>query len=91
MQIELFVGPESAQDGIGNVKARAGRQGDLIVSELHGRYYEQAFRGNMYVLASRRLSLVWRFLTLLAPASTPWLINSLRLNSLSVLPVLSVS
>lgn len=32
---------------------RAGQQGDLIVSELHARYYEQALRGNMYVLASQ--------------------------------------
>lgn len=28
--------------------ARGGKQGDLIVSELHGRYYEQAYRGNMF-------------------------------------------
>jgi hypothetical protein len=30
------------------VSARGGRQGDLMVSELHGRYYEQTFRGNMF-------------------------------------------
>lgn len=53
MQLELFVGGQQVADGIGNVKARGGRQGDAIVSQLHGPYYEQAFRGNMYVLASQ--------------------------------------
>lgn len=28
--------------------ARGGKQGDAIVSELHGRYYEQTYRGNMF-------------------------------------------
>lgn len=33
----------------GNIAtARMGRQGDQIVSELHGRYYEATVRGNMY-------------------------------------------
>jgi hypothetical protein len=30
------------------VVSRCGRQGDQIVSELHGRYYEQTFRANMF-------------------------------------------
>lgn len=28
--------------------ARGGKQGEQMVSELHGRYYEQAYRGNMF-------------------------------------------
>ena len=31
---------------------RAGNLGDLIVSELHGRYYEQAYRRNVFVAAN---------------------------------------
>lgn len=40
-------GPVVAQDGTSPI-ARSGRLGDLIVSELHGRFYEQVFRGNTY-------------------------------------------
>lgn len=31
-----------------NPNIRQGQLADLIVSELHGRYYEQAYRGNLY-------------------------------------------
>lgn len=30
------------------ILARGGKQGELMVSELHGRYYEQAYRGAMF-------------------------------------------
>jgi len=30
------------------IQARGGKQGDLLVSELHGRYYETTYRGNMF-------------------------------------------
>lgn len=30
-----------------------GRDGDLVVSELHGKYYEQAYRGNLYSCANQ--------------------------------------
>lgn len=39
------LGPSA--DGAPN-ELRLGRLNDLIVSELHGRYYEQAYRGNLY-------------------------------------------
>lgn len=45
--IDLLVGGQKAGDGA-RVLGRAGRSGDLIVSELHGRYYEQALRGNIF-------------------------------------------
>lgn len=47
MLAEAQVGPQSAGAG-GKIIARAGAQGDLIYSELHGRYYEQAVRGNIF-------------------------------------------
>lgn len=33
--------------------ARGGRQGDTIVSELHGPHYEQAFRGNLFSICTQ--------------------------------------
>lgn len=42
------VGIQNNLDSSAPVTARLGRQGDQIVSELHGRFYEQALRGNMY-------------------------------------------
>jgi energy-converting hydrogenase Eha subunit E len=45
------VGQQNNPDGSGSIGgqvARMGHNGDLIVSELHGRYYEQAYRKNLY-------------------------------------------
>lgn len=48
MQITGYVGQTAtAADGSQPI-ARMGRQNDIIVSELHGRYYEQAFRRNLF-------------------------------------------
>lgn len=33
--------------------ARSGRQGELLASELHGRYYEQTYRGNMFSISTQ--------------------------------------
>lgn len=45
--ISGLVGEQS--NGDGNQPAiRAGRQGEAIVSQLHGRYYEQALRGRLF-------------------------------------------
>jgi hypothetical protein len=40
-------------DGQSTLDGRIGQQGDLIVSELHGRYYEQSARRNMYFALSK--------------------------------------
>lgn len=40
-------------DGQSTLDSRIGQQGDLIVSELHGRYYEQAVRRNMFFALSK--------------------------------------
>ena len=39
-------------DGQSTLDSRIGQQGDLIVSELHGRYYEQAVRRNIFFSTS---------------------------------------
>jgi len=41
------VGPSLAADG-SSIPIRAGRLGEQIISELHGRFYEQVYRGNVY-------------------------------------------
>jgi hypothetical protein len=50
MLIQGQVGPtstQSAQPGA-NPPIRMGQLGDVVVSELHGRFYEQTYRGNMF-------------------------------------------
>jgi len=42
-------GQTNVADG-GQAQMRAGRQSDLIVSQLHGRYYENVSRGNVFTL-----------------------------------------
>ena len=47
MQNNLFVG--QTQNAKGNqVQARGGIQADTIISELHGRFYEQNYNGNLF-------------------------------------------
>lgn len=45
--IQLQVGVQTAADGSFPI-GRAGKTGETIVSELHGRYYEQNYRGFTY-------------------------------------------
>lgn len=47
MLSQTTVGPQTAADGT-VITQRAGKTGDTIVSELHGRYYEQAYRKNLF-------------------------------------------
>lgn len=42
------VGPQMLQDG-SEQGFRQGRSAELVVSELHGRYYENAFRKNLFI------------------------------------------
>ena len=46
---EVLVGVQNNSDGV-VVKSRGGKQGDQLVSGLHGEKYEQSMRGNMYGL-----------------------------------------
>lgn len=53
MQIISTVGNPVATASGGQSVSRAGAQGDLIVSELHGATYEQAYRGNVFAVANQ--------------------------------------
>ena len=46
--INLNVGEQNQADGADAIVARGGRQGDQIVSELHGRFTEQTLRGRLF-------------------------------------------
>lgn len=50
------VGPQVLGDGVPGIP-RLDRQGGLIASELHGRYYEQTFRGNVYSAGTGLISI----------------------------------
>jgi hypothetical protein len=52
MLIDGQVGQATVSDGT-RVPPRLGRQTEVIVQELHGRYYEQVFRGNMFSAANQ--------------------------------------
>ncbi len=47
MRIEGQVGPQVVSDGSFS-EIRQGKAGDLIISQLHGRYYEAAFRKSLF-------------------------------------------
>lgn len=47
LQLAGAVGPQQLSDGL-QAAPRLGRNGELIVGNLHGRYYEQVMRGNVF-------------------------------------------
>lgn len=51
------VGPALLADGVGNQPFRQGKLGDQIVSHLHGRYYEQVYRGNVFSIGCQLTAL----------------------------------
>lgn len=56
MLIQNQVGPIATTASIASgtqVTNRAGNMGEAIVSELHGRYYEQTYRRGMFVIANQ--------------------------------------
>lgn len=68
--IQTQVGPQGSADGALPI-LRSGRQGDAIVSELHGRFYEQTFRGNMYSNATLALNALTANTITLTATTTP--------------------
>lgn len=47
------VGIQNNPDSSNAITARFGKQGEAMVSDLHGRYYEQTYRGNMFSLCTQ--------------------------------------
>lgn len=48
IQVSGQVGPQVSGDGVGAQPFRQGKSAELIISELHGRFYEQTVRGNVF-------------------------------------------
>ena len=51
MLLQNVVGQPSAGGNNAIINGRSGQLGDVIVSELHGRYYETTYRGNSFLLS----------------------------------------
>ena len=56
-----IVGQPAASGSNAVVNTRAGQLGDVIVSELHGRYYETTYRGNSFLLSVSTAAAVTAF------------------------------
>ena len=56
MLTQGIAGPQLIGDGNANQASRLDNQGALIVSELHGRYAEQAKRQNIFSIASQSVA-----------------------------------
>jgi len=64
---QVTVGVQKSADSSNLVNARGGQQGDQIVSELHGRYYEQTARGFTFSLNTQGTAV-----TTTAALATTW-------------------
>lgn len=56
-----IVGQPSSGGANAILSGRAGQLGDVIVSELHGRYYETTYRGNSFLLSVSAAAAVTAF------------------------------
>lgn len=59
MEIEILgqVGPQTLSDG-SNGTFRQGKSAELVFQQLHGRLYEQCYRGNLYTFGVSNTALV---------------------------------
>jgi hypothetical protein len=48
IQVSGQVGPQALGDGVSTQPFRQGKSGEMVAQELHGRFYEQVFRGNVF-------------------------------------------
>jgi hypothetical protein len=65
------VGPAFVQDGVTTQPVRMGKLGDIIVSELHGRFYETAYRGNLFFAGTAGIVALSANTITLSATSTP--------------------
>lgn len=65
------VGTQSLADGTTQAPLRQGRTAELVVSELHGRFYEQTFRGNLYTFGINALTALSANTLTLTATTTP--------------------
>lgn len=55
MKVEITgqVGPAALADGVSAQPFREGKSGEAIIQQLHGRYFEQCYRGNVFSAANQ--------------------------------------
>lgn len=70
MLIQGTTGPVNVGDGV-NPPIRQGRQGDVLVSQLHGDMYEQNYRGNTYFTGHTSLTALSANTITLTATTTP--------------------
>ena len=65
--------PSSAASADGStVSANFGRANELIVSELHGKYFEQCYRGNVFIASTTTAGVVIPIASTLTPTYSLW-------------------
>ena len=69
--IQGNVGQQNQSDGAQNIIARFGRQGDQMTSLLHGRFYEQCYRGKLFSNGHLGLVALSANTITLTPTTTP--------------------
>lgn len=84
-QVGTLVSTTSLSDG-SQVVSRAGKLGDLIVSELQGRFYEQTYRRNTFIVSNQAVvsssaALTTTFTGLLVGNPTTSLVNLVLLKA----------
>src|SRR5690242_20627765 len=70
LQVSGQVGPQTLADGVGTQPIRQEKSGALVFQELHGRFYEQVYRGSVYSAGSGVTPLSANTITLTA-TTTP--------------------
>lgn len=70
MIIEGHTGPSNTGDGF-SVPMRLGRNGDQIVTQLHGRWYEQNFRGSLFSFGTTAITALSANTITLTATTTP--------------------
>lgn len=63
------VGPAVLADGVQSSPLRQGKSGEQIASELHGRFYEQVYRNNVYSIGCSVTALSANTVTLTSTAT----------------------
>lgn len=67
LTIATVVGPMKVGDGVQAIGMRQGSEGQLIVAGIHGKFYEQAKRGNVFIQTTTPLGLAIPIYTSTAP------------------------
>lgn len=89
---ELIVGPQKNADGAPKNTQRGGKEGQGIFGHLHGKYYEHASRGNVFVASTLAAGIVVPFIaatvaskfTLVNPSGSGMTVELIDINVLQV-------